>query len=255
MRIKITFTYVNACVCAFLLINTPLAAIANESIGTIAVSGESEVKVAPDEVVITLGIETRNKDLAEVKRLHDNRLKDVITRIAATGVANKDIQTDYVRLEPEYNTNPTPKLFLNYLQQTTLVVTLRDVSKFEALLTAALKAGVEFVHGVDFQTSELRKHRDQARILAVKAAKEKAVAMATELGQKVGKPRSIQEGYFGWVSSYGRWWGRGFSNQMSQNVSLNMVQSGGGGAGANQDSLAPGTLSVRANVSITFDLE
>jgi uncharacterized protein len=246
---------INASLCTLVLCATPQLAQAEAALRVVSVSGEAEVKVIPDQVVVTLGLETRNKNLAEVKRLNDNRIKDVIARMVETGVVEKDIQTDYINLEPEYDTNPVPKKFIDYAQRTTLVVTLRDVSKFTPLMTAVLQGGVEFIHGVDFQTSQLRQHRDEARVLAVKAAKEKATAMAAELGQKVGRPQSIQEGYAGWSSSYGRWWGRGYAQNNSQNVSQNVVQSSTSSSENQNGALAPGALSVRASVNITFELE
>ena len=228
----------------------PLSAYEEPTPRTITVSGDAEMKVAPDEVVLTLGVETRHKELAEVKRLNDLRMKEVLAAALAAGVAAKDIRTDYLNLQPDYVFTGHRRNFIEYIQRTTIVVTLRDVSKFETLLTSVLQAGVEYIHGVDFRTSELRKYRDEARSLAMKAAKEKAIALAGALGQKVGKPRSIQEGSGGWWSSYGGWWGRGYQN-MSQNVSQSA-----GGSGSSQDGpLAPGTLSVRGNVTITFDLE
>src|SRR5439155_27153369 len=47
--------------------------------------------------------------------------------------------------------------------------------------------------GIDYQSTELRKYRDQARDEATKAAKEKAVALAQALGNQVGKTHSIEE--------------------------------------------------------------
>ncbi len=218
---------------------------------TITVTGDAEIKVVPDQVVLTLGILSANKDLTELKRQNDARVKRVLAAIAAAGVATNDVQTDYIDLEPEFDQQaPSRRVLVAYVQRTTVVVTLRDVGKFDPLLTAALLAGVEYIHGIDFRTTQLRKHRDEARALAVKAAKEKAVALAAELGQKVGKPRSIQEGYNGWYSSYRSWWGRG-GQMMSQNVS----QSAGDGGGAGAGPIAPGTLSVRANVTIVFEIE
>jgi uncharacterized protein len=219
---------------------------------TITVSGEAEMKVVPDEVILTLGVETRHKDLAEVKRMNDQRMKEVLAAVLASGVASKDVRTDYLNLTPEYDYSSTTRrrTFLEYAQRTTVLVTLRDVSKFETLLTAVLRSGVEYIHGVDFRTSELRKYRDEARSLAMKAAKEKAVALAGALGQKVGKPKSIQEGQGGYGSSYGGWWGRGY-----QGASQNVSQFAGNSNASQEGPLAPGTLSIRASVSITFDLE
>lgn len=234
----------------FLFAWVPLMALEDPAPRTITVSGDAEMKVAPDEVILTLGMETRHKELAEVKRLNDQRMKEVLASALASGVASKDIRTDYLNLAPEYDYTGHRRTFVEYIQRTTIVITLRDVSKFEALLTSLLQAGVEYIHGIDFRTSELRKYRDEARSLAMKAAKEKAIALAGVLGQKVGKPRSIQEGQGGWWSSYGGSWDRGYQN-MSQNVS----QSAGGPSSSQDGPLAPGTLSVRGNVSITFDLE
>jgi uncharacterized protein YggE len=236
--------------CGLMLAQGPALAHEGAPQRGITVSGEAEVKVAPDEVVLTLGVETRHKLLAEVRRMNEQRMKAVLAAIGAAGVAGKDIRTDYLNLQPEYENSGSRRTFVEYIQRTTVVVTLRDVSKFETLLTSVLQAGVEYIHGVDFRTSELRKYRDEARVLAMKAAKEKAVALADVLGQKVGKPRTIQEGQGGWFSSYGGWWGRGY-----QGMAQNVVQSASGGGAGQEGPLAPGSLSVRASVSITFDLE
>ena len=131
--------------------------------------------------------------------------------------------------------------------QKTLVVTLRDAKIFEPLLTALLQAGATHVHDVQFQTTELRRHRDEARAMAVRAAREKAAALARELGQQVGDPQNINESGWYWFSprsSWGaRWQGAGAQNAMQS------------AAGANVESaLAPGLISVSAQVSVTFSL-
>ena len=48
------------------------------------------------------------------------------------------------------------------------------VDQFEELLSRVLLAGANHIYDIDFSTSELRKHRDAARALAMKAAQEKA---------------------------------------------------------------------------------
>jgi len=233
-----------------MLAHTPLHALEGPAQRSVTVSGDAEVKVAPDEVILNLGVETRHKVLAEVKRLNDQRMKEVLAAVLAAGVAGKDVRTDYLNLQPDYEYAGHRRTFIEYVQRTTIVVTLRDVSKFEALMTSVLQAGVEYIHGIDFRTSELRKHRDQARVLAMQAAREKAVALAGVLGQKVGRPLSIREGAAGWSSSYGGWWGRG-----DQGMMQNSVQSAPNTNSSQDGPLAPGTISVRANVSITFALE
>ncbi len=245
MRNSLAIAFVSA------LVSTSALAQESAPVRTVTVSGESEIKVVPDQVVLTLGVATANKDLGELKKQNDRRMKNVLAAIAAAGVAASDVQTDYLSLEPEYDRDyPASRTLIAYVQRTTVVVTLRKISLFDQLLPAVLQAGVEYIHGIDFQTTQLRKHRDEARALAVKAAKEKATALAAELGQTVGKPQSIQEGYNNSWSSYRSWWGRGVSS-MSQNVSRSSGDDGGSSSGA----LAPGTLSVRANVTVVFEMK
>jgi uncharacterized protein YggE len=198
-------------------------------------------------------VETFDKDLRQVRRLNDQRIKDVLAAVTAAGVANKDVRTDYLNLQPEYEDRDANhrRVLRGYVQRTTMVITLRDVSKFETLLTGTLRAGVEYIHGIDFRTSEMRKYRDEARVLAIKAAREKAIALAAVLDQQIGRPTSITEGGGGWLSNYGGGWGRG-----SQGMSQNVMQSSVGGQESGQDrTLAPGNVSVRANVTVVFELK
>lgn len=217
---------------------------------TITVSGEAEVKAMPDQVLVTLGLETRHKQLNEVKRINDQKMKDVLVAITALGIPSKDIQSDYLNLQPEYDYPSAGRVFVGYVQRNTILVTLRDVSKFDSLTSAVLTAGVEYIHGVDFRTTELRKYRDEARALAMKAATDKARALAATVGEKVGKPRSIQEGSGGYWSSYGNWWGRSY-----QGMTQNVVQNAAPESPREDGPLAPGALSISASVTITFALE
>src|SRR5262249_34369821 len=74
-----------------------------------------------------------------------------------------------------------------------MTITVRDISKLDALVESLVKAGGNRIDSIQYETSELRKYRDQARDLAVKAAREKAQALAAALGQQIGKAQSIEE--------------------------------------------------------------
>jgi uncharacterized protein YggE len=114
-----------------------------------------------------------------------------------------------------------------------------------------LEAGATHVHGVQFRTTELRTHKDQARSLAIKAAREKAVALAGELGQGVGQPQQIHEDQSGWWSPYSSWWGPGWGGMMTQNVIQNAATEGYVG----DSGLAPGQIAVQARVTVSFALQ
>ena len=68
-----------AVVCAVFLVGAiglPTPAASNP--GSITVSGEAVVKVVPDEVLITLGVETFHRELSVAKRRNDINIEEVI---------------------------------------------------------------------------------------------------------------------------------------------------------------------------------
>ena len=60
-------------------------------------------------------------------------------------------------------------------------------------MTGFLKVGVNRVDGIDFLVADPRKYREDARLKAVRAAREKSSKMAAELGQSLGKPWELTE--------------------------------------------------------------
>jgi uncharacterized protein len=215
----------------------------------ITTTGEAEVLVIPDEVVLTLGVETSDKQLSLAKRENDEIAAKVLAAAQARGVASKYVQTDHISIEPRYRDSYEQRDFIGYFVRKTIVITLKDISGFDAVLSDVLEAGAGYVYGIQFRTTELRKHRDEARTLAIRAAQEKAVALAQELGQAVGQPHEIREDQSQWWSSYNTWWS-GRASTMTQNV----IQESGGTPLGTEGTLAPGQISVTAKVTVSFEL-
>ena len=102
-----------------------------------------------------------------------------------------------------------------------------------------------------FHTTELREHKDQARALAIRAAQEKADALAGEVGQRVQDPLTIYEDQSGWWYGSGAWWGSRWGEGMMQNV----VQEVNGYTLTADSSIAPGQITVNARVTVSFAFE
>lgn len=224
---------------------------------TINVSGTAEVKVTPDEVMINVGVETRDVDLKTAKAQNDEKVESSLKFLKESGVEDKDVQTDYLQVEPQYqyedhslSSRVNPQF---YLVRKAISIHLRKPAEFDKIITGLLSKGVNNVLGIDFRTSELRKHRDKARQMAVQAAREKAAALAGELGVKVGSPLHINaQEYGGWLSwgeSFGGWGRNG--RQMMQNSFMNASQNGGG-TGSSAETISAGQISVSATVDVTF---
>jgi uncharacterized protein YggE len=218
---------------------------------TISVNGEAEVLVVPDVITLTLGIETSSTQMAEAKGRNDTLTSRIIQAAVSNAIKREAIKTDYLHIEPRYR-DWRDDDFVGYFVQRNVVLELKDVSHFESVLSALLESGANYVHGIDFRTSELRKYRDQARALAIHAAREKAQSMASELGQAVGQPVTISEGWSGWNSSYGSSWGSRAGANAMQNVVNNSASTP---AADGSSAMEPGKIRVGAHVDVTFELE
>jgi uncharacterized protein len=217
---------------------------------TVNVSGSAEVKVAPDEIHLNVGVETRHQRLEDAKKENDTKVAAALAFLKNDGIADKHIQTDFISVEPTYeytSSSTTPRIFI---VRKSLAITLKQINTFERVLTGLLASGITHVHGIELHNTELRKHRDAARALAVTAAREKADALAKELGVKRGKVRAINANEWGgWMDGAGYWGGR-YGQVAAQNVMQNA-----GGSGNAPGTISLGQISVSASVNVSFAIE
>src|SRR5512132_3020451 len=80
---------------------------------TITVSGSAQVKVAPDQVELLLGVETFDAALETAKHDNDLRMNRVLAALKGEKIASRFVQTDNISVEPHYWNNnsisqPTP---------------------------------------------------------------------------------------------------------------------------------------------------
>jgi uncharacterized protein len=224
-----------------------------DSSRTVQVSGTAVINVTPDRALIQLGVQSNGMTPEIVEANNSASIQKVINAVRALGVDPKDIATDWYIIEPIYEDYDS--LYIKgYRIHNVVAITLRDVSKTSKVIAAALKAGANQVVNVDLYTSELRKYRDQARDMAMKAAREKAQALASAAGAEAGCALNINEN--SWSSYNGWWYGRNQNqNQWTQNVIQNTAPTGGSGANPEAETVSLGQISVRAEVSATFGLK
>lgn len=227
----------------------PLNVSAQNPQPTIDVQGTAEIKVVPDEVFIVFGVETSDPSMSVAKSENDRLVKKLLALTTELKIDPKHVQTDFINIEPWEHDLGNQTKRVEYRIRKSIAVTLSDVARFEELLARALEGGVNHVHGIQFRTTELRRHRDRARELALQAAREKADLLAGKLGRRVGPATRISEYGGGWYSPY-NWWGQNYGyNGMSQNSS----QSGEGASGGS--TIAFGQITVTATVSVSFALQ
>ncbi|WP_424245255.1 hypothetical protein Dip510_000286 [Elusimicrobium posterum] len=219
-----------------------------------SVNADAEVRIKPDRVTITFGV----NESEEVLKTGKDRMKKVVGEALAfckkNGVKDKYIQTENIYISPrtkrkyEHNNRKYPDgvdvIYYDFNQ--TFTVTLEDLTKYDTILYGLLDLGINKVENVNFYSTQMRKYRDEARLAAIKHAQEKAALLTGAVGIKLGKVVNISE------DSYQSYWG-GYRNAMS-NVSQNMVQNYGGGDEEATD-LAAGMISVKAKVTLYYDLD
>lgn len=215
---------------------------------TIATSGGAEIRVPADLADLYFEVSVRHADLAAARKKQAERANKVLAALRDAGVADKDLQTAQVNVAATYAENRHGETAaVNYYEVTQgIYCTLHDVKKVADLTAAVLLAGATAVHDAELRTSERRKYRDEARVQAVRAAREKAVAMATELGAKVGKPYKITEGDSE----------SGTSNYSASKMHATEASSSeASDREETREVFAPGLLTISATVNVTFCLE
>ncbi|MGB1013347.1 MAG: SIMPL domain-containing protein [Nannocystaceae bacterium] len=205
----------------------------------ISVSGKAVIKTAPDEFVVTVGVDTFDMSLALAKEDNDTRMRDLLAITKEYGLEAKDVRTDDFRIEPRYEGRYVNRTFVGYDVHKRLAVVLRDADKLEAVLEDLFAHGANRLDGVTYQSSKAIEKREEARVMAVKAARHKAEAMAKELGQELGRPLKIQENVAGGF--------RGMSN-VNNFVSDNYSQAGV------TETMATGKIEISTRVSVEFEL-
>ena len=204
----------------------------------INVAGEGKIKVTPDQVNISVSVESKGVKAADVKKENDIKIDEVIRFIKKMKVDVKDFQTQRVTLNDQYDYQ---KKKHNYVATQTIVILLKDLSKYDELMEGIVDAGINNISNVDFKSSKLEIYKSDARKLAMKDAKAKADDYIVVLvGQKVGKAFTITDNTQAYYPQpvYG----------MAMMKSADMEA-------APRQTLAVGEIEVVANVSVSFILE
>jgi uncharacterized protein YggE len=164
------------------------------------------------------------------------------------------VKTDFISVQPDYDRDRSRVTPVAYIIRKSIEVRLTNTVAFQTVVTGLLTNGVNVIDNVDFRTTQLRQHRDEARLLAVRAAKEKAKALTDELGVKLGRPYNVNAAdNSSYLGSSGRYFN---SNVGANNFVQNVSVSGGSGTSDNaSDAFAVGQISVTATVNVSFLIE
>ena len=204
----------------------------------INVSGEGKIKVVPDQALVSISLETKGTNAADVKKENDIKMDAVLKYIKKANIAKEDFQTQRVSLNPNYDYE---KKKHNYLATQTVQILLKDLSKYDALLDGLVEIGINRIDNVEFKSSKFALLQSDARKLAIKDAKAKAEDFVSVLGQKVGKAITISDN------------SQNYNPQPIRYAMKTMAMAGD--AVELRETLATGEIEIIVNVSVSFILE
>jgi uncharacterized protein YggE len=161
---------------------------------TVTVTGEATVGVAPDTAIIRIGVSSQEKTAREAGEANARQMTSVLAAIKASGIAERDIQTSRLSLQPQYDPNKggTPRL-TGFQANNQVTVRIRDIDSLPTVLDRAIGAGANEMSGIEFVVSEQSRLLDQARDDAIVDARRKAELYAKAAGAKLGHVVSISE--------------------------------------------------------------
>lgn len=178
---------------------------------TITVDGDSEVFAAPDIATISFGASSTMKELKDAQAEVEKNSSAAINAVKLLGIDAKDIQTTYYNAYPQYDykcgvygcggSNGT---LIGYQVTQTTTVKIHDLSKVSTVLAAVGGAKVSDIQGPNFDIENKDALQTEARKEAIKEAKEKAKVLADQLGVRLGRIVSFNEGGYGGPIMYAK---------------------------------------------------
>lgn len=203
----------------------------------LSVSANAEASRVPDVATVSAGVVTQAADGKAAMRQNAEQMTKVLAAIKAAGIAEKDVQTSGINLNPQYRyvENQAPTI-TGYQASNTVSLKVRDISSLGDVLDALAAQGSNQINGPTFEIDEPEPVYDEARLAALGKAQVRAETYAKALGMRVRRIVSIAEG------------GRGdFSPRPMMAMAKSMDQ-------AESTPVSPGETTVSVNLDVVFEL-
>ena len=161
----------------------------------LSVSAAAEVKRAPDVASVSAGVVTQAADANAAMRANAGQMQKVMAAIRAAGIAEKDIRTSGISLNPQYRyAENQPPAITGYQASNTVEIKVRDLARLGQVLDALVASGANQVNGPSFDIDQPDAVQDEARRAALGKAQARAEMYARSLGLRVRRIVSISEG-------------------------------------------------------------
>jgi hypothetical protein len=171
------------------------AAISQTISGTrLDVSATGDVTRVPDIAIISAGVVTKAPTAQAALQQTAARMEKVRAALTAAGVADRDIQTSNISLNPEYRyqENQSPQL-TGYTASNEVSVRFRNLSNAGKILDALVAQGANQINGPTLTIDNTAAALDEARGKAIAAGRARAEMYARQLGMRVVRLLAVSE--------------------------------------------------------------
>lgn len=178
----------------------------------LSLSAEGRSRRAPDLALFNAGVVTQAANASEALTDNSRKMNKVVDALRRAGIADRDIQTSSVSLQPRY-TNPEleaqiraretrqpyvpptePARIIGYEARNTVQVRVRNLGQMGKIIDTLIAQGANQVDGPTFTLDDPRPAQDEARVEAVELGRQRAELYARAAGMRVVRILSISEG-------------------------------------------------------------
>lgn len=158
------------------------------------IAATGEVTRVPDVAIISTGVVTRAGSATAALQQNAARMERVRSALRRAGIADKDIQTSTINLNPEYvYAERQPPRLTGYTASNQVSVRFRDIAKTGEILDALVAEGANQINGPSLTIDKPEAALDEARVRAVAAGRARADLYARALGLRVVRLLSVSE--------------------------------------------------------------
>lgn len=159
------------------------------------VVAEGQVNRTPDIAVIRAGVVSQSATAAEALSANARQMASVLAALKKAGVADRDVQTATIALNPQYRyADNQPPVITGYQATNSVSIRFRDIARSGTILDALVRQGANQIDGPSLTIDAIDDATDAARVDAVKRARARAELYARALGMKVERIVAVSEG-------------------------------------------------------------
>jgi len=162
----------------------------------LSVSGEGEVRAAPDEAQLSAGVVTNGRTAAAALAENSRAMNAVFDTLRKAGIADKNIQTSNFSVSPQYATDKNgnaSQRVTGYQVSNTVNVTVDGIDRVGPTLDALVSSGANSIGDINFTIKDAKELMQKARAEAVADAVARAETLAAAAGVTLGPITSISE--------------------------------------------------------------